>query len=176
MSNRRPQPWNPPPYTYVPGGPWPHPTGSPLGHMHGKTPERPPPIENDAWPESTAYLHGVRLFNAGYYWEAHEVWESLWHAHGRRGPTATVLKGLIKLAAAGVKIREGRPGGAQTLAQRASSHFAEAAEEGPRRLGLDLEQWIRRAKDVAAAPPAPQGTSERPEPVFRFILDPQPIP
>ena len=68
------------------------------------------PIVADGWALSPAYLRGVELFNAGYYWEAHESWEALWHAHGRRGPTAGVLQGLIKLAAAGVKIRERKAG------------------------------------------------------------------
>jgi predicted metal-dependent hydrolase len=140
--------------------------------MRDKAPETPPPIEGDAWPESTAYLRGVQLFNAGYYWEAHEAWESLWHAHGRRGPIATVLKGLIKLAAAGVKIREGRADGVRTLATRAAGHFAEAAEEGSRRLGLDLEEWIKHAQEIAAAPPQSRGTTEAPGPLFPFRLEP----
>ncbi len=28
------------------------------------------------WPDT--YLYGIDLFNAQFYWEAHEVWESLW--------------------------------------------------------------------------------------------------
>ena len=46
---------------------------------------------------------GRALFNARLFWEAHEAWERLWHAHGRRGPTADLLKALIKLAAAGAR-------------------------------------------------------------------------
>ena len=99
-----------PPYSYVPGGPWPHPTASPDGHSwdHAKT--SIDPIAVDDWASSPTYLRGVALFNAGYYWEAHESWEALWHAHGRRGATASVLQGLIKLAAAGVKVREATAG------------------------------------------------------------------
>ena len=63
----------------------------------------------------------IELFNAGYYWEAHEAWEGLWHAHGRRGATADLIKGLIKLAAAGVKVRERRPRGVITHSRRAAS-------------------------------------------------------
>ena len=64
------------------------------------TPER--------WRDSQAFCFAVDLFNHGYYWESHEVWESLWHACGRRGTAADFLKSLIKLAAAGVKVAEGR--------------------------------------------------------------------
>src|SRR5262245_50227688 len=100
-----------PPYTYVPGGPWPHPSRSVPGQSQG-SPE--PGVERTAQglgSHPTRYLRGVELFNAGYYWEAHEVWEWLWHAQGRRGAAAVVLKGLIKLAAAGVKVRERREHG-----------------------------------------------------------------
>ena len=91
------------------------------------------------------FLRGVELFNAGYYWEAHEVWEELWHVERRVGPTAEVLKALIKLAAAGVKARERREGGVRTHCHRAAVSFALAAGQGgPRQLWLDLEFWAGR--------------------------------
>ena len=68
----------------------------------------------------------MALFNAGYYWEAHDAWESLWHAHGRRGVVADVIKALIKLAAAGVKAREGHEHGVRIHAGRAAE-FVESA-------------------------------------------------
>jgi hypothetical protein len=174
MSNRAPESQPLPPYSYVPGGRWPHPRSSPLGHLHGIPPEHPPAIEGDAWSRSEAYLRGVELFNAGYYWEAHEAWEALWHAHGRRGAAATVLKGLIKLAAAGVKVREGRVDGVRTLALRASAHFAEAlAIGGERRLGLDLAQWIKHAEAVSSEAPNDHGSIEKPvRRVFSIRLEP----
>lgn len=113
-----------PPYSYVPGH-TPHPVSDPAGHMHGQSPEPAPPLEPAAWRESAAYLHGVDLFNHGFYWEAHEAWESLWHAAGRAGPTATWLKALIKLAAAAVKIREGNAAGAVRHARRSLELSAE---------------------------------------------------
>lgn len=47
-------------------------------------------------------LGGARLFNAGEYWEAHEVWEVPWNAAKLRGDTqeANYVQGLILLAAA----------------------------------------------------------------------------
>src|SRR5258708_8137214 len=99
-----------PPYTFVPGRN-PHPVSDPQGHSHGKPPHHPPAPDVDRWYESRAYLRGADLFNHGFYWEAHEAWESLWHACGRSGPTADFLRGLIKLAAAGGKVREGAPQG-----------------------------------------------------------------
>src|SRR5947209_5417022 len=95
-----------PSYAFVPGGPWPHPASSPMGHAFGLARGPVEPIGDGEWSKSAEYLRGVRLFNAGYYWEAHEAWEALWHAHGRSGATADVLKALIKLAAAGLKVRQ----------------------------------------------------------------------
>jgi hypothetical protein len=106
-----------PPYSYVPGLA-PHPVSGPRGHMHGHVAERPAPLDSSDWQSSQAYLEGVDLFNHGFYWEAHEAWESLWHAAGRSGPTGTWLKGLIKLAAAGVKAREGNQVGVERHARR----------------------------------------------------------
>ena len=169
MSSQDPAPF--PPYSYVPGGPWPHPTASPQGHsrhgQHGPV----TPIEGDNWASSSTYLRGVALFNAGYYWEAHEAWESLWHAHGRRGPVAAVLQGLIKLAAAGVKVRERRPGGVRSLATRAALHFDESRRQGGRfRLGLDLDAWIEYCRAIAEHPPADHAP---PGAAVSVVFDPQ---
>lgn len=163
-----------PPYAFVPGGPWPHPTGSPWGHAAGRPYAGVAPIAPGDWARSKPYLRGIALFNAGYYWEAHEAWEGLWHAHGRKGATADVLKGLIKLAAAGVKVRERQPHGVVTHARRAAALFASArAESGACQLGLNLEQWIAHAQQIADHPP------EDPEPsgvpvsrVFPFQIIP----
>ncbi|MCP4174367.1 MAG: DUF309 domain-containing protein [Fuerstiella sp.] len=56
--------------------------------------------------------HGMFLFNLGSYWEAHEAWEHLWMALGRSGSEADIVKGLIKLAACGVKCLQANPVGA----------------------------------------------------------------
>ncbi len=138
-----------PSYSYVPGM-WPHPVRDPRGHSFGLHEAQKPPIDPDHWDQSPSYLYGIDLFNHGFYWEAHEVWESLWHAAGRTGPTADFLKGLIKLAAAGVKVREARPNGVLRHARRAAELFAQArsALGVDRFLGLrftDLEDLISEA-------------------------------
>lgn len=164
-----------PPYAFVPGGPWPHPTRAPDGHSAGKAHPTVPPVERDDWPRSPPYLRGVALFNAGYYWEAHEAWESLWHAHGRAGATADVLKALIKLAAAGVKVREGQPHGVTTHARRAAELFRKVhAESGPVLLGLDLNDCAALARGVAEAPPVDPGPrGARVSRVFAFRIEPR---
>jgi predicted metal-dependent hydrolase len=155
-----------PPYTYVPGGPWPHPNRAREAAGERDTP--PLAVAADA----RLFRRGVELFDAGFYWEAHEAWEALWHAAGRRGPTADVLRGLIKLAAAGIKVRERREPGVRTHARRAAECFAAARQQsGVHQLGLDLDLWIERALAIAENPPADPGPLHSPVTrVFAFRI------
>ena len=77
----------------------------------------------------TAHFWAADLFNNGYYWEAHEAWEGLWHAYRRSGAKADFVKGLIKLSAAGVKAREGNASGVSRHARRAVELFRAATED-----------------------------------------------
>jgi uncharacterized protein len=161
-----------PPYTYVPGGPWPHPNRAKDAASNRGT--EPPADPAD----SRLFRRGIELFDAGYYWEAHEAWEVLWHAAGRRGATADVLRGLIKLAAAGIKVRERREPGVRTHARRAAECFGAARRQGGvHQLGLDLDLWIERARAIAESPPADPGPPDAPVTrVFAFQIDPSSFP
>lgn len=136
-----------------------------------------PPLAPGRWQDCMPYLLGIDLFNHGYYWEAHEAWELLWHQCGRRGQLAGFLQGLIKLAAAGVKVLEQRPAGVVRHARRAAELFhATAAECGAtaRYLGLLPRELAFRAEAVALAPPAiPPTSTPAVAPVFPFQLAPQ---
>lgn len=107
-----------PPYAYVPGR-YPHPISHPDGHRFGAGLALPPGVDPERWQDCRLYLLGFDLFNRGYYWESHVVWESLWLACGRKGVVADFLKGLIKLAAAGVKALEGTSAGIKSHSGRA---------------------------------------------------------
>ena len=141
-----------PPYAYVPGR-HPHPTRDVRGHSYGKPPTPTGPADLQDWCSCSAYLLGIDLFNHGYYWEAHEAWEALWRGVGSRGPNADFLKGLIALAAAGVKAGEGNSHGIIRHAGRAATLFSEvlrSLEADDRRLmGLALDDLVRAAKDLA---------------------------
>src|SRR5476651_1184887 len=108
-----------PAYAYIPGR-FPHPTGDPGGHSFGLDPPIPSNVDPERWRECRPYLYGIDLFNAGYYWESHVAWESLWLACGRKGLVADFLKGLIKMAAAGVKTLTGTPEGVKSHSRRAA--------------------------------------------------------
>jgi hypothetical protein len=152
-----------PAYSYVPGR-FPHPKQT---HGHGC----PGPTEIEFceslpanWSRCQLYLWGFDLFNHRYYWEAHEAWEGAWIADGRKGTTADYLKGLIKLAAAGVKAREGRVAGVRRHAQRAAELFqnTQAAVGHNHYCGSDLSLLERLAKQVSSTPESFINTSDAP--------------
>lgn len=137
-----------PGYTYVPGQ-QPHPRREASGHSF----QQPEPTVShfDAlhWQQCDAYLFGFDLFNHGFYWEAHEQWEAVWLCVGRRGTVADLLKALIKLAAAGVKVREGKPVGVARHFARCIVLLESVANSHTRLAGLDV---LRLQAEVEALP------------------------
>ena len=166
-----------PPYSYVTGR-FPHPVGDPRGHSFGQPPPKASCPTPEQWRDSPLYCFAVDLFNHGYYWESHEVWESLWHASGRRGIQADFLKALIKLAAAGVKAREGRPEGWRRHLRRAAELLSQTRlgidPDASRYFGLDLAELIvavSQARDNG--PPTDAAADDAVRIVFPFALLPQ---
>jgi len=142
-----------PPYSFVPGQA-PHPTSDPAGHSFGTEPAPAEPLTAQGWRANRTYLYGIDLFDGGYYWESHVEFESLWLGCGRRGVVAAFLKGLIKLAAAGVKHREGRPQGVRSHACRAAELWRQVGGELPTEepfLGFRLRDLIELAEAVCTA-------------------------
>lgn len=90
-----------PPYNFLPGkNPHPEKEG---GYHFGKKLEVIS-LDEYLYSENEDFLYAFDLFNLGYYWESHVWWEEFWHQVGRNGDKGDLLKGLIKLAAAGVKL------------------------------------------------------------------------
>jgi uncharacterized protein len=154
-----------PPYAYWPGR-TPHPTRDPDGHSYRAAIALVRCPDQRNWRGCREYLYGIDLFNHGYYWEAHEAWESLWHACGRSGVAADFLRALIRLAACGFKAREGRDAGRIRHATAAVQLFAALhahAAAPPHRttmyFGLPLEALVRFAERAAS------GENLRPLPV-----------
>lgn len=165
-----------PAYAYHPGR-TPHPTRDPEGHSYGMAHEMPDLPNPEAWRACGDYLYGIDLFNHGYYWEAHEAWEGLWVACGRRGPTATFLQALINLAAAGFKARWGNPRGMRANAETALRLFKSAASQvgsaRSRYMGLDLRLLTETAAEVARAGAAEKKMAdEETSPTFDVFLTP----
>lgn len=156
-----------PPYSYVPGHA-PHPVSDPQGHMHGEEHEPAESLDSTAWQDSEEYLFGFDLFNHGFYWEAHEAWEALWHAAGRKGELANFFKGLIKLAAAAVKAREGNPRGVARHASRALELLAGIQHSNF--CGLEMATVIAQGETLKGR----AETFDRPQPelLLDLVLEP----
>jgi hypothetical protein len=167
-----------PPYTYIPGTSTPHPIRDPKGHSYNRKNRPAKPLTAESWAENRTYLLAIDLFNRGYYWEAHEEWERLWRVSGPDTTVGRFLKGLIKLSAAGVKVREKSIHGVRRHAASAGEVFADVAAEADtdRFCGLGftgLQFAADRAAQLNYRHRLPAGKPAR---VFPFLLQPEPSP
>lgn len=130
-----------PPYKFTPGhGQHPEKNG---GYLHGKE------IESEEltlknYKTHEIYLHAIDLFNHGYFWDAHVYWEVLWNLAGRKGNTANFLKGLIKLAAAGVKFQLNHIQPARDHLSRAEELFLQLDQPY---LGIQTIQYTKKIQE-----------------------------
>jgi uncharacterized protein len=114
----------------------------------------PDPTDPKAWRENAAYLAGFRLYNAGFGWEAHEVWEPVWMHAAPHSAERCLLQGLIQLANARLKFAMKRNqagsrlvGIAGGLLEQAS--FAATCEEV---MGVDLSVLLNDARHASGLP------------------------
>jgi uncharacterized protein len=167
-----------PRYTHVTGSGTPHPYRDPRGHSYNRRPGPPKALQEDRWAENRSYLLGLDYFNLGFYWEAHDEWDRLWRASGPDTMVGQFLKGLVKLAAAGMKVREESIHGVRRHAASAGEVFADVAAQADTDsfCGLDFTT-MQFAADRAAQLSYPTDLEPgRPLRVFPFLLIPEPIP
>ena len=107
-------------------------------------------------------LEGAKLFNAGEYWEAHEIWEIPWNAARTAGEgiEAAYVQGLILLAAAIHKRRHyDNLRGGHLNYQKASRKLEIVPAGYSRRDGFDLEAFklevLRALEDDGLRPQLP---------------------
>lgn len=139
-----------PSYAYLPGK-TPHPVKDPKGHSYGQ-PEYPIlKTQPENWEKTEAYLYGVDLFNAEYFWEAHEAWESLWKALDSNSIHAKFLQGLIQTAAACLKYRMKERKGVQVLLEKSKSKLKEVqSQESPIYMGIDIDNFLKGLQQALA--------------------------
>ena len=87
-----------------------------------------------------AWEWGVDLFNHGYYWEAHEAWESLWQAGPKDSPSGLLLRALIQAAAACIKALQNNRRGLELLRRRALQTLSQSGVEHWRGLSVQAVQ------------------------------------
>ena len=154
-----------PPYAYLPGGALPHPTQHPEGHSFRGAGEHGPEagyFEPQRWRENGDYRFGIDLYNFGYLWEAHEVWEGLWHQAKHDEVQADLLQGLIQCAAAALKVPMEQPGGLAKLTRTGTERLERVARlGGPGYMGLDLLDFVRSFRAFAGS--SPRSIEARPQ-------------
>lgn len=136
--------WPFPPYIFTPGiNAHPEKEG---GYMHGKKLISEPidplhPLQNQY------FAYALDLFNYHYYWESHVYFEVLWNLHGRQGPIADFLKGMIKLGAAGVKFNLGQDEAANGHILRAQELLQEISlQQGDQILCFSINEILNDLK------------------------------
>ena len=157
-----------PPYRFVPGRA-PHPLME-GGYAHGRSVAPPPYRTADKWRSNRAYLRGLDFFNRGWWWEAHEAWESYWHVVEERDPAQhDLFKALIQLAACALNRERGSDAGAARLLFSAVKLLERLGHEsGGRLCGLDLERLVGHAHQFLGEP-----TDDRTPAVDGFYLRPE---
>lgn len=95
-----------PAYRYTPGVS-PHPVADPLGHSYSDG-EALDDINASSDPQGL-FLFGVDLHNAGYWWEAHEAWETVWLKTMPNTSVRHGLRGMIQVANAHLKLHQEKP-------------------------------------------------------------------
>jgi len=132
-----------PAYRYVPGL-HPHPTRDPRGHSYEPNPRlhRHAAWQSDQWRTLDDWLYGVDLFNAHFFWEAHEAWEGLWAVAARDSAPALLLQGLIQIAAALLKNHMGVIAGVAVLSHEGLEKLYHVSSQQPQLMGLNLVEIV----------------------------------
>ena len=74
-----------------------------------------------------AWRAGVQFWQRGYFWEAHEVWEAVWMALEAGSDARQLVRGMIQLANAELKVQMERPHAVLRLCAIAEAELAPLA-------------------------------------------------
>lgn len=91
------------------------------------------------------FLEGIRLFNKGYHWEAHELWEDVWRA--QEGDAKMFIQAFVQLAAGYSFIRLSKPTSARYLFEKASEKLQEFENIN---CGVPLQPLAEGAREALA--------------------------
>src|SRR3954462_12717922 len=93
----------------------------------------------DAALEKKLYLDGITLFNEHEFFEAHEVWEDIWHeAYGTK---YEFYQGMIQCAVALEHYARSNPRGVVSLYDSYRRHFKDVPQVF---MGLDVESFLEK--------------------------------
>lgn len=118
-----------------------------------KLPETAAFTEEARWRENAFYLFGLDCFNAGHYWEAHEVWsEPLRASRGLDDRQYSFFKALIQVSAVMLHLKCEKPVPAGVTAKNAAGILEEIIHEhGPAYLGMELHETIKNLRTAVSS-------------------------
>jgi predicted metal-dependent hydrolase len=129
----------------------------------------------DADLERKLYYDGITLFNEHEFFDAHEVWEDIWHM--AFGTKFEFYQGMIQCAVALEHYRRSNPRGVVSLFESYNRHFKDV----PRMfMGLNVEEFLEQMKQTLSPvlklePLPPKGEIELDAstvPIIRLMYDP----
>ena len=132
-----------PSYRFI-AGENPHPTENPEGHSYRKKDVIVKTIIPEHWQTNEQYLYGVDLYNAGYWWESHEAFESLWRAAEAKSSCRDFLQGLIKISGAFLKWHLKKKKGLDYLYLGALEHLKRVEADYSFYMGIDLMEHVKK--------------------------------
>ncbi|WP_254694160.1 DUF309 domain-containing protein [Sulfitobacter sp. SK012] len=138
-----------PPYAYVPGLNARHPEG----YFDAQKADVKPGMSPRNLAESRAFAIGRAYFDAGFFWECHEVLEAVWLVTTPASPEREIVQALIQLANARLKLLMERPKAALRLCDIVEAHIAQL---GGTNLIMGVEQGalldeLRQTRSAAKA-------------------------
>jgi predicted metal-dependent hydrolase len=125
--------------------------------------------------EKKLYLDGIELFNSHEFFEAHEVWEDIWHmAYGLKHE---YYQGIIQCSVALEHYRRSNPRGVLSLFKSYTQHFVGVPSPF---MGLDVKSFLQKMhnvlRPVIEANPLPEKGEIQLDvaraPKFELIYDP----
>ena len=117
--------------------------------------------------EKKLYLEGIELFNEHEFFDAHEVWEDIWHmAYGAKH---AFYQGMIQAAVALEHYRRSNPRGVISLHRSYQGKFAGLPA---RFMGLDIARFLEAMEQALAPVTSAQVVPEK----GQIELDPATVP
>ncbi len=96
--------------------------------------------------DAQAFRYGIDLFNLGFFWEVHEVWEAVWLAAVPNSGRRQGVRALIQMANAALKRDMKKPNACRRLADEAVALAIDADLSGE---GLDIAALASRFAEAA---------------------------
>lgn len=81
----------------------------------------------DALQHTAAWRAGLAYFEAGYFWECHEVLEAVWMRTPDGSPEREMTQAIIQLANARLKLKMGKPRASRRLCAMVHGHLVHCA-------------------------------------------------